>query len=76
MTTEVSFPPGKHYGMTVMQNIAMSNDYIGEQLLTINPLSNAVSFALHGAFMPPTMMYYFGVPDDRLKKLFGVDDAT
>ena len=76
MSQLVSFPQGCTYGMTVDGAVAFSNGYIGEQLLTIKKLNNAMHFARYGYFMQPTMMYYFGVPDKRLMDLFDLKEIS
>lgn len=70
----VSFPQGCTYAMTTDPQIAFSNDYIGEQLLTIKKLNNAMHFARYGYYIPPSMIYYFGKPDERLKELFSIGE--
>ena len=61
------------FASTLDINLAMTNNYIGE--IPINPKLLAFYMGeIFGKHYKSFTVFYYGAPDERLKKLFGYED--
>ncbi len=61
------------YGITRNLEFAMANSYIGEQVIYPRPLAFEITRMLSNRLIRPMHLFYYGTPDERLRKLFGYE---
>ena len=61
------------HGLTTNMNLALCNGYIGELHIRPTPIADAVNLAIRGKRIQGVALFYYGTPDDRLKRIFGYE---
>ncbi len=54
-------------------HVAMFNSYIGEVHVSPKYLSVVIHYLCTGRVLPPLHLFYYGEPDERLKRMFGYE---
>lgn len=57
---------------TRYMDVALANNYIGENVLMVKELSRFIHWYFTGTYISSFKAYYYGEPDERLKAMFGL----